>query len=194
MEGLSEALKAVERELNFARKAYRAVLFLYWAVAFPGIYLTSIILSLYTSVSRDSAYVLLSAGAILLFGIENSKAFRKVVQLEKVLEKREKVDLKYILAQIIIWSLAVITAGLSTGDTALSAMLGIGSGMLALTIVEYAFKHSFDRGMLLAGVVSLLLTIPYGKPPLSGLGYSTVVLSASFALAAYINLRSAMRE
>ncbi len=35
MDELGKALKAVERELNLAKKAYDAIIYLYWAVAFP---------------------------------------------------------------------------------------------------------------------------------------------------------------
>ncbi|NPA48106.1 MAG: hypothetical protein GXO14_05635, partial [Thermococci archaeon] len=85
MEELGEALKAVERELNFARKAYDSILYLYWAVAFPVIYLASSILSAYFGVSINSTTVLLSALAILLFMFEQLKASKKVREIENAL-------------------------------------------------------------------------------------------------------------
>ncbi|WP_167892924.1 hypothetical protein [Thermococcus sp. MAR1] len=48
MEELSEALKAVEKQLNFARKAYDSILYPHWSVAFPVIHMTLSILPAYT--------------------------------------------------------------------------------------------------------------------------------------------------
>ncbi|NJE49574.1 hypothetical protein [Thermococcus sp. 9N3] len=193
MEELSEALKAIERELNFARKAYNSIVYLYWAVAFPVVYLTSSILSACTGASANSLVVIFSALAILLFVFEELKASKKVRGIEKALGRKTPLNRRYLLAQALIWPVVIVIAGVLVEDVWLSSLLVIGSGMLALAVVDYAFlRGGWDKAIV--GATILLLSVPYGRVSITKGAYATLVLSLAFALGAYLVLRKAMRE
>jgi len=193
MEEISEALRAVERELNLAKKAYGAIIYLYWAVAFPVIYLASSILSAYIGVSLNSSIILLSALAIVLFIFEQQKAFKKVREIETALGRKTSLNPLYLLAQSLVWPIVIVIAGVLTKGGWLSSLLGIGSGMLALAVVDYAFhREGWDRAVV--GTIILLLSVPYHRVPITKGAYTTLSLSLAFGLGAYLVLRKAMRE
>ena len=193
MEELSEALRAVERELNLARKAYNSIVYLYWAVAFPAIYLTSVILSAYAGISIDSTTILLSALAIVLFAVEEGRAIGKVQKIEKVLGRKTPLNLRYLLAQLIVWPVVIVTVGLKVKGTWLFPLPAIGSGMLALAVIDYVFlRKGWDKAVI--GATILLLSVPYGRVSITKGAYTTLVLSLAFALGAYLVLMKAMRE
>ncbi|GAB6136527.1 hypothetical protein [Thermococcus prieurii] len=193
MEEIGEALKAVERELNLAKKAYNSIVYLYWAVAFPAIYITSVILSAYAGISIESTTVLLSALAILLFAVEEGRAIGKVQEIEKVLGRKTPLNLRYLLAQLIVWPVVIVTVGLKVNEAWLSPLLAIGSGMLALAVIDYVFlRRGWDKAVI--GATILLLSVPYGRVSIAKGAYTTLVLSLAFALGAYMVLMKAMRE
>ena len=193
MEDIGEALKAVERELNLAKKAYNSIVYLYWAVAFPSIYLGSSILSAYVGVSLNSSMILLSALAIVLFIFEELKAFKKVQEIETALGRKTPLNSRYLLAQALVWPVVIVIADILTKDGWLSSLLGIGSGMLALAVVDYAFlREGWDKAVI--GATILLLSVPYGRVSITKGAYATLVLSLAFGLGAYLMLRKAMRE
>lgn len=193
MEELNETLKVVERELNFAKKAYNSILYLYWAAAFPAIYVLSSVIAAYTGTSVDSSVVLLSASAVLIFAVEESKASKKVEEIETVLGRKTRLDVKYVLAQVLVWPLVIVTAGLMTNDVWFSLLVSIGAGMLALAAVDYAFRRGgWDKVVI--GAMTLVLSVPYDRVPMTKGAYTTLVLSMAFATGAYLTLRKAMRE
>ncbi|WP_099209494.1 hypothetical protein [Thermococcus henrietii] len=193
MEDINEALRAVERELNLAKKAYNSIIYIYWAVAFPAIYITSVILSAYAGISIDSTTVLLSALAIVFFIFEELKAFKKVQEIEKVLGRKTPLNPRYLLAQLIVWPVIFVTVGLNVKGTWLSPLPAIGSGMLALAVVDYVFlRRGWDKAVI--GATILLLSVPYGRVSITKGAYATLVLSLAFGLGAYLVLMKAMRE
>jgi len=193
MEDIGEALKAVERELNLAKKAYNSIIYLYWAAAFPSIYLGSSILSAYVGVSLNSSMILLSVLAIVLFIFEELKAFKKVQEIETALGRKTPLNSRYLLAQALVWPVVIVIADILTKDGWLSSLLGIGSGMLALAVVDYAFlREGWDKAII--GATILLLSVPYGRVSITKGAYATLVLSLAFGLGAYLMLRKAMRE
>ncbi|WP_456394743.1 hypothetical protein [Thermococcus sp.] len=193
MEELSEALKAVEKQLNFARKAYRSIVYLYWAVAFPVIYVVSSVVSAYTGMSVGSGLVLLSAAGILLFVVEESRALRNVIRIETALGRKRGVKVKYLLAQLIVWPIVILAIGLNVKDQWLMPLLSIGAGMTALAVLGVLFKERWQENAMV-GAVILLSSIPYRMVPITKGAYTTLVLSAAFGFAAYCSLRKAMRE
>ncbi|WP_457742230.1 hypothetical protein [Thermococcus sp.] len=193
MEDIGEVLRAVERELNLAKKAYDSIIYLYWAAAFPTIYLASLILSAYTGVSPNSVIILLSALAILLFVFEELKAFKKVQEIEIALGRKTPLNPQYLLAQALVWPVVIVIAGLLTKNGWLSSLFGIGSGMLALAVIDYAFlRKGWDK--VIVGAMILLLSVPYGRVSITKGAYATLILSLAFGLGAYLALRKAMRE
>jgi len=193
MKELGEALKAVERELNFTRRAYNSILYLYWAVAFPVIYLTASILSAYTGASANSLPILLSALAILLFVFEELKASKKMREIEKVLGRRTPLNYWYLLTQVLVWPVVIVSTGILVKDIWLSSLLGIGSGMLVLAVIDYAFlRRGWDKAII--GATIVLLSVPYRRVSITDGAYATLVLSLAFGLGAYLVLRKAMRE
>jgi len=189
MEELSEALRAVERELNLARKAYRASVFLYWAWAMPGVYLLAQILSKYAGIGEESAIQWLSLGAVIGFIAEERKAFRKVIQLEKALGRVEKTPRGYILAQVIVWPLSALIASMYAENDGQWTLVFIGLGLLLLTGVEFAFTGKRDWKTALAGLIILPSTTLC-----TGFGYAVTVIAFAFSLTAYLHLKVAMRE
>jgi len=189
MEELSEALKAIEGELNFAKKAYRASVFLYWAWAMPGVYLLAQILAKHAGIGEGSAIQWLSLAAVVGFIIEERKAFRKVVHLEEVLGRVEKVYTGYILAQVIVWPLSALIASMYTENDGLWMLVFIGLGLLLLTGVEFIFTGKRDWKTALAGVILLSSTALC-----TGFGYAVMAVAFAFSLTAYLHLKGAMRE
>ncbi len=189
MEELSEALKAVEMELNLARKAYTAIIYLYWAVAFPIIYLLSIMAER-AGFSMNSATVLFSALAIVLFAVEELRASRKMLHLRRVLGIEEKPNKGYFLAQLIVWPVAIVLFGLE--GSWLGGMLGIGSGMLALALVDLVFLRELRPEKVVTGL-SVLVFSAFYSPALGG-AYASLSLGAGFGLGAYLTLMKAVRE
>jgi len=189
MEELSEALKAIERELNFAKKAYRASVFLYWAWAMPGVYLLAQILSKYAGIGEGSAIQLLSLTAVVGFIVEERKAFRRVIQLEEALGHIEETPRGYVLAQVIVWPLSALIASVYTENEGLWLLVFIGLGLLLLTGVEFIFTGKRDWKTALAGVILLSSTALC-----TGFGYAVMVIAFAFSLTAYLHLKGAMRE
>jgi len=189
MEEIGEALRAVERELNLAKKAYRAGVFLYWAWAMPGVYLLAQILSKYAGISEESAIQWLSLAAVIGFIIEERKAFRKVVHLEEVLGRVEKTPKGYILAQLLVWPISALIAGLYAKNSDVWMLVFIGLGLLLLTGVEFAFTGKKDWKTALAGLIILPSTTLC-----TGFGYAVTVIAFAFSLTAYLHLKGAMRE
>ncbi|WP_297471213.1 hypothetical protein [Thermococcus sp.] len=193
MEELSEALRAVERELNFAKKAYNSILYLYWAVAFLVIYLASSVLSTYTGASASSLRVLLSAVAILFFVFEELKASKKVREIERILGRKTPLNPRYLLTQALVWPVVIVIVSVFVRDIWLFSLIGIGLGMLALAVVDHAFlREGWDKALV--GMTLLLLSVPYGRVPINNGAYVTLALSLAFGLGAYLSLRRAMRE
>ncbi|WP_457742288.1 hypothetical protein [Thermococcus sp.] len=189
MEELSEALKAVEEELNLAKKVYRASVFLYWAWAMLGIYLLAKILGKYAGISEESAFQWLSLVAVGGFIVEERKTFKKVLHLERVLGKVEKVSREYIIAQILVWPVSAVIASIYMKNEGLWMLVFIGSGLILLTGVEFLFTSSRDWRTLLAGLIILCSTTLY-----TGTAYPIMVISFSASLTAYLFLKGAMRE
>jgi len=189
MEELSEALKAVERELNLARKVYRAVVFLYWAWAIAGVYLLAEMLTRYCGMETATSIPALSLLAIVVFVIEERKAFKKVLQLEEVLEKVEEVPKGYIIAQILVWPFSAVIASLYTQNDGSWMLVFIGLGLLLLASVELIFTGIKDWKTALAGLILLGSTTLY-----TGFEYAVVVIAFAFSLTSYLHLKGAMRE
>jgi hypothetical protein len=188
MEEISEALRAVERELNLARKAYRASIFLYWGWVMPGVYLFAQILTKHAGINEGiTQWLSLVAG--IGFIVEERKAFRKVVQLRKVLGRVEKTPKGYILAQVIVWPVSALIASLYTKNDGLWMLVFIGLGLLLLTGVEFIFTGERDWKTALAGLIILPSTTLC-----TGFGYAVMVIAFAFSLTAYLNLKGAMRE
>ena len=189
MEELSEALRAVERELNLARKVYRAVVFLYWAWAIMGVYLFAQVLARYVGVSEGSILQALSVMTILGFLAEERKAFKKVLQLERVLGKIDEVPKGYIIAQILVWPVSAVIASLYAENDGLWMLVFIGLGLLLLTGIELLFTGSRDWRTALAGLILLCSTTLY-----TGFEYAVMVIAFAFSLTAYLHVKRAMRE
>jgi len=189
MEELSEALKAVEKQLNFARKAYRSALFLYWAWAIPGVYLLAGMLTRYWGVETATSIPALSLLAIVVFVIEERKALNKVLQLEKITGHVEKTPKGYIIAQALVWPISGVIASLCTQNDGSWMLVFIGLGLLLLASVELVFTGIKDWKTGLAGLILLCSTTLY-----TGFEYAVVVIAFAFSLASYLHLKGAMRE
>ncbi len=194
MEELSEALKAVERELNLSKKAYNAVLYLYWAAAFPMLYLLSLVISSIAGISINLLRVLLSTVAILLFIFEEAGSYRKVRQIERALGREGGGKTHILLIQVLVWPVVIVIATMATSDAWLFSLWTIGAGMLSLALVDCIFEggNAFQKALI--GLIILAFSIPYWRGQGAGGAYATLVLSSGFALGAYITLRKAMRE
>jgi len=189
MEELGEALKAVEKQLNFTRKAYRAIVYLYWVWAITGVYLFAQVITGYVGVSEGSVLQTLWVMAILGFLAEEKKAFKKVLQLERILGKIEEMPKGYIIAQILVWPVSAVIASLYAKNNGTWMLVFIGLGLLLLAGIELLFTGSRDWRTALAGLILLCSTTLY-----TGFEYAVMVTAFAFSLVSYLYLKGAMRE
>ncbi|WP_297068993.1 hypothetical protein, partial [Thermococcus sp.] len=147
VEELAEALKAVEEELNLAKRVYLAFPFIFWGAVLPMLYILSNVLP-WTSEWFQNSFggyggMILSTLAIIWFVAEESGMIKKVESLERVLGTPRKRSKGYMLSQIAGWFLAGMLAfvfSLSTPTqyefkTAEFMLLlaGLGVGFMALS-------------------------------------------------------------
>lgn len=191
---LTEALKSVERELNFVKKAYLAYPFIFWAAVLPILYILTLLVGQFSSVSIEFLSFIISILAILWFIIEESRIARKIDEIGKVLGEKREVSKWYLCFQILSWVVAAILAAVFFYSESSWMLAFAGVGLLLMFSVNLAFKKSGDIQMLIAGMIILGAIYLEGKLPLSENAFAIMVISFSFALAGFLYLRKAMRE
>ncbi len=191
---LTEALKAVERELNLVKKAYLAYPFIFWAAVIPMLYIIRLLVSQFSSVNTDLISFIISLIATLWFVIEESRVARKVEEIEKVLGIKRELSKWYLYSQMLSWVVAAILATVFFRSESSWMLAFAGIGLLLMFSVNLAFKKSWDIQILIAGMIILGAIYLEGCLPLSGNLFAIVVISFSFALSGFLYLRKAMRE
>ena len=191
---LTEALKSVERELNFVKKAYLAYPFIFWAAVLPILYILTLLVGQFSSVSIEFLSFIVSILAILWFIIEESRIARKIDEIGKVLGEKRELSKWYLYSQILSWVVAAILATVFFYSESSWMLAFAGVGLLLMFSVNLVFKKSGDIQMLIAGMIILGAIYLEGNLPLSGNAFAIMVISFSFALAGFLYLRKAMRE
>ena len=191
---LEEALKIVEKHLDFARLVYRSLPFVFWAGVIPLLY---IVTSFVPGVGEQTALGLgISAGLALWFLLEESTAYRVLERLDAVLGREAKSPKLYMASQMVSWIIGAVIAyaslrlGLSKPAWPL---VFFSTGMGLLMAVDKIFRGRYDKEMAVACVLPLLSIFIAGRSPLPGEDFTIMIISSSLALTGLLYLRRAFR-
>ncbi len=189
-----EALRMVEKHLDFARLVYRSLPFAFWAGLIPLLYVA---LSFAPGAERQAALGLgVSAGLSLWFILEENAAYRVVERLDAALGREAGRPRLYLTSQAASW---VVGAAVAYASTRLGlpepawplVFFGVGMGMLM--VVDKVFRGGFDWEMAVACLLPLLSIPAMQKAPLPGEDYVIMIVSSSLALTGFLYLRRAFR-
>ncbi len=208
VEELAEALKAVEDELNLAKRVYLAFPFIFWGAVLPMLYLLSNVLS-WTSEWFQGSFggnggMILSTLAIIWFFTEEKRIFKKIEALERILGVPSRKSRRYMLSQIAGWFLAGMLAfvfSLSTPTqyefkTAEFMLLLVGLGVGFIVLSTLFFLRRIEWPQVLASLMNLsaLYLLNHLNGTMNPQTFSVMVVSASFTFTAFLYIRRAMRE
>ncbi|WP_297548826.1 hypothetical protein [Thermococcus sp.] len=208
VEELAEALKAVEDELNLAKRVYLAFPFIFWGAVLPMLYLLSNVLS-WTSEWFQGSFggnggMILSTLAIIWFFTEEKRIFKKIEALERILGVPSRKSRRYMLSQIASWFLAGMLAfvfSLSTPTqyefkTAEFMLLFVGLGVGFIVLSTLFFLRRIEWPQVLASLIDLsaLYLLNHLNGTMNPQTFSVMVVSASFTFTAFLYIRRAMRE
>ncbi|ASJ02471.1 hypothetical protein A3L09_03975 [Thermococcus profundus] len=191
---LAEALKAVEEELNLAKRVYLAFPFLFWAAVLPLLYLLTLILNSYAGISWDWASSILSILVVAWFIVENERVFKKVEAIERVLGMKREKKKAYLVAQISAWIISALVASLAYTSEGEWMLAFVGLALLLMAAVDFVFVKRAEWEVLLGGLIILSSISLVGKLPLPRLALAVMVISMAFAFVAFLYIRKAMRE
>ncbi len=194
VEELAEALKAVEDELNLAKRVYLAFPFIFWSFAIPFMYLLELILIKYAGLESDYVSVTISLLFVAWFLIENTRVFRKVEAIERVLGRRRERKLSYAVSQVLAWFVAFFIASYLYGTGGKGMLLFVGLALLLMVAVDLSFHRRVQSEMVLAGFIILSSTYLADKLPVQEMAFAIMVISSAFSFAAFLHIRRAMRE
>ena len=208
VEELAEALKAVEEELNLAKRVYLAFPFIFWGAVLPMLYILSNVLP-WTSEWFQNSFggyggMILSTLAIIWFVAEESGMIKKVESLERVLGTPRKRSKGYMVSQIAGWFLAGMLAfvfSLSTPTqyefkTAEFMLLlaGLGVGFMALSSLLFLRRIEWPQVLVSIITLSALYPLAHLEGAMNPQAFSVMVVSMAFAFGGFLYVKRAMRE
>ncbi|MCE4600107.1 MAG: hypothetical protein F7C38_00875 [Desulfurococcales archaeon] len=189
-----EALKIVEKHLDFARLVYRSLPFVFWAGVIPLLY---IVTSFVPGVGKQTALGLgIGAGLALWFLLEESTAYRVLERLDAVLGREVRSPTLYTVSQMASWIIGAVIAyaSLRLGlPEPAWPLVFFGTGMGLLMAVDKVFRGGYDKEMAVACVLPLLSVFIMSRSPLPGEDFAVMIASSSLALTGLLYLRRAFR-
>ncbi len=205
---LAEALKAVEDELNLAKKVYLAFPFIFWAALMPLLYILTNALPWTSGWSEgflgDYWGMALSTLAILWFVIEENRMVKKIESLERVLGMPRGRSRGYVVSQMAGWLLAgmlafvfslAIPAQYEFQTAAFMLLLaGLGVGFIVLSALLFLRRVEWPQVLVSLMDLSALYILFNLDGTMNPGAFSVMVISSSFAFAAFLYIRKAMRE
>jgi len=194
VEELAEALKAVEDELNLAKRVYLAFPFIFWSFALPLMYILDMTLSKYTGLESDYISSIISLLFVAWFLVENTKVFGKVEAIEHVLGRKVEKKLSYAVSQVLSWFVAFFLANYLYGTGGRGMLVFVGLALFLMVTVDLAFYRRAEPEMVLAGSIVLPSAYLVDKLPIQGMAFAVMVISSAFSFAAFLHIRRAMRE
>ncbi len=194
VEELAEALKAVEDELNLAKRVYLAFPFIFWSFAISFMYLLDLILVKYAGLEWDYVSTIISLLFVAWFLIENTRVFGKVEAIERVLGRRREKKPFYAVSQVLAWFTAFFVASYLYGTGGKGMLLFVGLALFLMVAVDLSFYRRAQSEMVLAGSIILSSAYLAGKLPVQEMAFAVMVISSAFSFAAFLHIRRAMRE
>ena len=208
VEELTEALKAVEDELNLAKRVYLAFPFIFWGTVLPMLYILSNVLP-WTSEWFQNSFggyggTLLSTLAIIWFVAEESRMIKKVEGLERVLGIPRERSKGYMLSQIAGWFLAGMLAFVFSLATPaqyefktaefMLLLAGVGVGFMALSTLLFLRKIEWPQVFVSLITLSALYPLAHLEGAMNPEAFAVMVISMAFALAGFLYIKRAMGE
>ncbi|WP_297497651.1 hypothetical protein, partial [Thermococcus sp.] len=148
--------------------------------------------------------MILSTLAIIWFFTEEKLIFKKIEALERILGVPSRKSRRYTLSQIVGWFLAGMLAfvfSLSTPTqyefkTAEFMLLLAGLGVGFMVLSTLFFLRRIEWPQVLASLMNLsaLYLLNHLNGTMNPGAFSVMVISSSFAFAAFLYIRKAMRE
>jgi len=208
VEELAEALKAIEDELNLAKRVYLAFPFIFWAAVILLLYLLTNGLPWTSGWSGgflgDYWGTVPSTLAIIWFVVEENRMVRKIESLERVLGMPRERSRGYMIFQMAGWFLAgmlAFTFSLATPaqyefKTAEFMLLlaGIGVGFMALSTLLFLRKIEWPQVFVSLITLSALYPLAHLGGTMNPEAFAVMVVSMAFAFAGFLYIRRAMRE
>ena len=194
VEELAEALKAVEDELNLAKRVYLAFPFIFWSFAISFMYLLDLILVKYAGLEWDYVSTIISLLFVAWFLIENTRVFGKVEAIERVLGRRREKKPFYAVSQVLAWFTAFFVASYLYGTGGKGMLLFVGLALFLMVAVDLSFYRRVQSEMVLAGSIILSSAYLAGKLPVQEMAFAVMVISSAFSFAAFLHIKRAMRE
>jgi len=191
---LAEALKAVEDELNLAKRVYLAFPFIFWSFALPFMYILDLILVRYAGLESDYVSAAISLLFVAWFLVENTRVFGKVEAIERVLGRESEKKLSYAVSQVLSWFVAFFVASYLYGTGGRGMLVFVGLALFLMVAVDLAFYHRAGSEMVLAGSIVLPSAYLVGKLPIQGMAFAVMVISSALSFAAFLHIKRAMRE
>ena len=190
-----EALKMVEKHLDFARLVYRSLPFVFWAGVIPLLY---IVASFIPGTGKQTALGLgISVGLTLWFILEENAAYKVLERLDTVLGRETKSPRLYIASQIFSWVVGAVIAYVSMRlgfPEPAWPLVFFGTGMGLLMVVDKVFRGTYDKEMIIACALPLLSLPTMQESSLPGEDFAVMIVSSSLALTGLLYLRRAFRE
>ncbi len=190
-----EALRMIERHLDFARLVYRSLPFVFWAGVIPLLYIAT---SFIPGTGKQAALGLgLSAALILWFILEENAAYKVLERLDTVLGREAKSPRLYMASQIFSWITGAVVAYVSMRlglPEPAWPLVFFGTGMGLFMVVDKVFRGIYDKEMIIACVLPLLSLPIMRRSSLPGEDFAVMIVSSSLALTGLLYLRRAFRR
>ncbi len=190
-----EALRMIEKHLDFARLVYRSLPFVFWAGVIPLLYIAA---SFMPGTGKQTALGLgISVGLTLWFLLEENTAYKALERLDTVLGRETKSPRLYMVSQIFSWVTGAIIAYISMKlglPEPAWPLVFFGMGMGLFMVVDKVFRGTYDKEMIIACALPLLSLPIMQRSPLPGEDFTVMIVSSSLALTGLLYLRRAFRR
>ncbi len=195
IEDLREALRQVEKHLDFARLIYRSLPFVFWAGFIPLLYIAASLAT--SSIGQTALGISIGISLSLWFLLEEHSAYKVLEKLDTVLGRHIENPKLYIILQLVSWPIAAFIAYISVYMIGLieSAwpLLFFSSGIGLLIFIDKVFRRTYDKEMLTVFGLPLISIPVINHVPLPKEDFAIMIISSSMALTGFLYIRRAFR-